>query len=71
MSAVQQICVSCGKLFTPRNAENTICLTGKHMISEFYECDECIGKAEYELPTNENAVASAPHTPTAWTRNPV
>jgi hypothetical protein len=62
MTAVQKICVSCGKLFTPRSADNTICIVGKSMLDEFYECDECISRAEYELPTNENALASASNT---------
>jgi hypothetical protein len=65
MSAV--ICVSCGRLFTPRGEQNTLCVVGKSMIEEFYECDECANQAEYELPTNENALASATNTPRAGT----
>jgi hypothetical protein len=67
MSAVARICVSCSKLFTPASTENTICIVGRSMLDEFYECDECISKAEYELPTNENALAGAVNTPRART----
>jgi hypothetical protein len=72
MSAVVRICASCSGLFTPDQDEhNTLPVRGKSMVNIFYICDECIAREEdepqlFEL-VNKNAVASAPHTPTAWT----
>ncbi len=67
MSAVQKICAACGGLFTIEDEErSSIVVFGKSMIGKFTICDQCAAN-NYELPTNKNTVASAPHTPTAWT----
>ncbi len=71
MAAIAKICVSCNKLFYPaQDDHNTLCAVGKTMLAEFYECDDCINQAEYEMPIETfqtKTLASAHNTPRAWT----
>ena len=60
MARMTRICASCGDLFYPdEDDHNTICAVGKSMFAEFFECDECISKAEYEEPTQPTLLTLA------------